>query len=100
VASRWPAEISGANVHHKWLVAQTLDAVEEGKARWCAPVRSKANQQPAEAVAPGIDAFDDPAHGFPPYPAQQRLLAAAADMRRDPARSNGGRGILEVIALV
>jgi len=48
-----------------------------------------ANQQSAEAVVPGVGALDDPATRLTSYPAQQGLLPAAADVRRDPARSDG-----------
>jgi len=72
--------------------------MEEGKVVRAGPF--PANQQSAEAIVPGVGALDDPATRPTPYPAQQGLLAAAADVRRDPARSNGGLGVLEVIALV
>jgi hypothetical protein len=53
-----------------------------------------AHEQSAEAVVPGVGALDHPAARPALHAAEERLLAAAPDVRGDPASANGGLGVL------
>ena len=59
-----------------------------------------ANEQSAEAVVPGVGALHHPAARLALHAAEQRLLAAAPDVRRDPASPNGSLRVGVVVALV
>ncbi len=59
-----------------------------------------ANEQTAEAVVPGVGALDHPAAGPALDAAEQGLLAAAPDVRRDPASPDGCLGVLVVVPFV
>ena len=59
-----------------------------------------ANEQPAKAVVPTVGAFDDPAPRLASDAADHGLLASAANVRDDPARTDGRFSVGVVVALV
>ena len=59
-----------------------------------------ANEQTAEAVVPGVRALHHPPAGLALHAAEQRLLAAASDVRRDPAGADGRLRVFVVVPLV
>jgi hypothetical protein len=59
-----------------------------------------ANEQSAEAVVPGVGALHHPTARLALHAAEQRFLAAAPDVRRDPASSNGSLCVGVVVAFV
>jgi hypothetical protein len=59
-----------------------------------------AHEQAAESIVPGVGPFDDPASRLPADLSDQRLLAAAPNMRTDTAQANGRRHVRVVVALV
>lgn len=59
-----------------------------------------AHEETAISVVPAVGAFDDPAPGLAADASDQRLLAAAADVRDDSALTRFGLGLTVVVALV
>ena len=58
------------------------------------------HEQAAKAVVPGVGALHDPATWLAAHFADEGRLAAASDMRSDPAQSKSGRDVRVVVALV
>ena len=64
------------------------------------PTPFSAHQQAAKSVVPGVGALDDPAPRLAVYLADEGLLAAASDVRSNPAKPNRGSNVWIVVPLV
>jgi hypothetical protein len=58
------------------------------------------DEQPAEAVVPGVGALHDPAARLALDPADERLIAPAPDVGRDPTSANGSLSVGVVVPFV
>jgi len=58
------------------------------------------DEQFSEAVVPGVGALHDPAARLVLDPAEERLLAPAPNVGRDPANANGSLGVGVVVHFV